>query len=68
MTAADIHTLDIEITRELAQNWGWFLLFGVALLALGIAAVWRSMTATLASMVFFGWLLLFAGESRSLRP
>jgi uncharacterized membrane protein HdeD (DUF308 family) len=60
MTAADIHTLDVEMTRELAQNWGWFLLFGVALLALGIAAVWRSMTATLASMVFFGWLLLFA--------
>ena len=60
MTAADIHTLDIELTRELAQYWGWFLLFGVALLALGIAAVWRSMTATLASMFFFGWLLLFA--------
>ena len=39
MTAADIHTLDIELTRDLAQYWGWFLLFGVVLLALGIAAV-----------------------------
>src|SRR5271166_7212646 len=60
MTAADIHTLDIELTRGLAQYWGWFLLLGVVLLALGIAAAWRSMTATLASMLFFGWLLLAA--------
>jgi uncharacterized membrane protein HdeD (DUF308 family) len=60
MTAADIRTLDIEVTRDLAQYWGWFLLFGVVLLALGIAALWRSMTATLASMLFFGWLLLAA--------
>jgi uncharacterized membrane protein HdeD (DUF308 family) len=60
MTAADIHTLDIDLTQELAQYWGWFLLLGVGLLALGVAAVWRSMTATLASMLFFGWLLLAA--------
>ena len=62
MTAADIHTLDIELTRDLAQYWGWFLLFGLVLLALGIAAIYRSMSATLASMLFFGWLLLAAAE------
>ncbi len=58
MTAADIHTLDIEITKDLAQQWGWFLAFGVALLLLGVAAVVRSVTATIASMLFFGWLLI----------
>jgi len=60
MTAADVQTLDIQFSKDLAQYWGWFLLWGVLLLAIGIAAVWRSMSATLASMLFFGWLLAFA--------
>jgi uncharacterized membrane protein HdeD (DUF308 family) len=42
------------------HNWGWFLAFGIVLLLLGIAAIIRSFTATVASMVFFGWLLVFA--------
>ena len=60
MTAADVQTLDIQFTKDLAQYWGWFLFWGVLLLAIGLVAVWRSMTATLASMLFFGWLLAFA--------
>jgi uncharacterized membrane protein HdeD (DUF308 family) len=60
MTAADVQNFDIQFTKGLAQYWGWFLLWGVLLLAIGIAAVWRSMTATLVSMQFFGWLLAFA--------
>jgi uncharacterized membrane protein HdeD (DUF308 family) len=63
MTATDIQTLDIQYSKDLAQYWGWFLLWGVVLLALGVAAVWRSMTATLASMLFFGWLLLIAAAT-----
>jgi uncharacterized membrane protein HdeD (DUF308 family) len=35
--------------------------FGIVLLALGIAAIIRSTTATVASLVVFGWLLIFAG-------
>ncbi len=58
MTATDVQTLDIQFTKDLAQYWGWLLLWGLLVLALGIAAVVRSMTATLASMLFFGWLLL----------
>ena len=60
MTAVDVQTLDIQFTKDLTQYWGWFLLWGVLLAAIGIAAVWRSMTATLASMFFFGWLLALA--------
>ena len=60
MAAADVQTLDIQFGKDLAQYWGWFLLWGALLLALGAAAVWRSMTATLASMLFFGWLLALA--------
>jgi len=49
----------VQTTPELIHHWGWFLAFGIVLLALGIAAVVRSVTATVASMVFFGWLLVF---------
>jgi uncharacterized membrane protein HdeD (DUF308 family) len=58
MTA--LQALDVRIPAELAHNWGWFLAFGVALVALGTAAVARAVVATVVSMLFFGWLLLFA--------
>ncbi len=50
----------IQIPHELAQNWGWFLAFGIGVLVLGLAAVARSFAATIASMLFFGWLLVLA--------
>ena len=50
----------IQIPHELAQNWGWFLAFGIALIVLGIAGVARAATATIVSMLFFGWLLVLA--------
>jgi len=53
--------LVINVTPEMIHHWGWFLAFGIVLLALGIAAIIRSVTATLASMVVIGWLLIFAG-------
>lgn len=57
---SDVHTLTVQIPRELIQYWGWFLAFGIGLLALGVAAIARSFTATIASMLFFGWLLVLA--------
>lgn len=57
---SDVQTLTVQISRELIQYWGWFLAFGVGLLALGVAAIARSFTATIASMLFFGWLLVIA--------
>jgi uncharacterized membrane protein HdeD (DUF308 family) len=54
----DIQTLDIQVPKDIVQYWGWFLAFGVGLLLLGIAAVARSVTATVVSMVFFGWVML----------
>jgi uncharacterized membrane protein HdeD (DUF308 family) len=56
----DIQTLQVQIPHELVQYWGWFLAFGIALLLLGIAAVVRSVAATVVSMLFFGWLLVLA--------
>ena len=53
--------LMVRVTPEMIHYWGWFLAFGIVLLLLGIAAIVRSVTATVASMLFFGWLLVFAG-------
>ena len=50
----------VGATPEMVHHWGWFLGFGIVLMVLGIVAVVRSTTATIASMVFFGWLLVFS--------
>jgi uncharacterized membrane protein HdeD (DUF308 family) len=60
MLMGDIQALQIQVPHEVAQQWGWFLVLGVALLLLGIAAVIRSFAATVATMLFFGVLLLMA--------
>jgi uncharacterized membrane protein HdeD (DUF308 family) len=52
--------IQIQIPREIVQYWGWFLAFGIVLVVLGIAAVVRSVTATVVTMAFFGWLLVIA--------
>ena len=57
---SNVQSLPVQFPHELVQYWGWFLAFGVGLLVLGAAAVARSVTATIASMLFFGWLLLLA--------
>src|SRR5579872_4477176 len=48
------------VTPEMIHNWGWFLAFGIVLMLLGVAAIIRSVTTTVASMLFFGWLMVFA--------
>jgi uncharacterized membrane protein HdeD (DUF308 family) len=60
MTMSDSQTFAIQLPQNLVQYWGWFLAFGVALAALGVVAVARSFTATIVSMLFFGWLLVIA--------
>ena len=45
-----------------ARNYrGWVLFAGITSLALGTAAVIYNGTATIASVVLFGWLLMLAG-------
>jgi uncharacterized membrane protein HdeD (DUF308 family) len=56
----ELQALDIRVPAEIIHNWGWFLAFGIALVMLGVAAVVRSVAATVVSMLFFGWLLVLA--------
>jgi uncharacterized membrane protein HdeD (DUF308 family) len=60
MGTGGVQNLEIQISHELVQYWGWFLAFGIGLAVLGIAAVLRAVTATVLSMLFFGWMLVFA--------
>ncbi len=55
-----IDVLVLQATPEMVRHWGWFLAFGIVLLLLGIVAIVRSVSATVVSMVFFGWILVFA--------
>ena len=57
---SDAQTLPIQIPPELIHEWGWFFAFGFGLAVLGVIAVARAFTATIASMLFFGWLLVIA--------
>jgi uncharacterized membrane protein HdeD (DUF308 family) len=60
MTMSEIQSLQVQISQGMIQNWGWFLAFGIALSLLGIAAIVRSVAATVVTMLFFGWLLIIA--------
>lgn len=43
------------------KNWGWFFLWGITLIILGIAAIYFSAFTTVVSVVFLGVLLAVAG-------
>lgn len=47
--------------KEIHRHWGWFLGIGLGLILLGIIAVSASVLFTLASMIFFGVILLIGG-------
>lgn len=49
----------------LRRHWGWFLVMGIALVALGTFAIsWACLaTVTLAATWLFGWMLFIAGAA-----
>ncbi len=55
-----VGVLLLQVPEEVIRNWGWFLALGIGLAILGILAVFRAAKATVVSMAFFGWLLIFA--------
>jgi uncharacterized membrane protein HdeD (DUF308 family) len=46
---------------ELRRNWGWFLALGIVLVILGTIAIGSAFLMTIASVFFFGWLLIIGG-------
>jgi uncharacterized membrane protein HdeD (DUF308 family) len=46
---------------ELKRSWGWYLALGIALIILGTIAIGSTFLMTIASVFFFGWLLIIGG-------
>jgi uncharacterized membrane protein HdeD (DUF308 family) len=51
----------LESLELIRRNWGWYLALGAVLIVLGVVALSYPLLTTLASAVFFGWLLILSG-------
>src|SRR5580692_7426664 len=47
--------------EEIRNSWGWFLALGILLMVIGAACIVFDVTATFATVLIFGWLLLISG-------
>ena len=47
--------------EEIRNSWGWFLVLGILLILLGAICIIGDVTATFATVLIFGWLLLISG-------
>jgi uncharacterized membrane protein HdeD (DUF308 family) len=55
---SDVFAAGLEQVRK---SWGWFLAFGILLMALGILCVGKAQTATTFSILALGWVLVISG-------
>lgn len=61
MKSSDIERLQSAVETSLRAHWALFLLEGVVLVILGMAAIIIPPIATLVVAIFLGWLLLISG-------
>ena len=47
--------------EEIRSSWGWFLALGILFILLGSVCVIGNVSATFATVLVFGWMLLFSG-------
>ena len=47
--------------EEIRSSWGWFLALGILFILLGTVCVIGNVSATFATVLVFGWMLLFSG-------
>ncbi|HLH01380.1 MAG TPA: HdeD family acid-resistance protein [Bryobacteraceae bacterium] len=52
---------------EIGRHWKWLLTIGILLVILGLFAIGDAFAVTVASMVFFGWVLLIAGIAQAVQ-
>ncbi len=57
----DFAVHEVAVSPEVRQSWTWFIAIGLAIGALGIAAVAFPFVATLAIELLVGWLLVING-------
>jgi uncharacterized membrane protein HdeD (DUF308 family) len=51
--------------EDVRRNWGWFLALGIALIALGVAALGAVSLTTITSVILFGWFIFFSGVAET---
>lgn len=51
----------LSLIGELHRSWGWVLALGIVFVVLGAICIIGDVTATFATVLFFGWLLLISG-------
>ncbi|MGP6157734.1 MAG: HdeD family acid-resistance protein [Vulcanimicrobiaceae bacterium] len=55
----------VEAAHEAAhKEWGWYLALGIALILVGVFAIWSGTAATLASIIVLGAVLMVAGVAQ----
>ena len=54
-------TLEAVDMKAVGQHWGWFLAKGILMIIVGTLALGSYVMVTLFSMIFLGWLMIFAG-------
>ena len=57
-------TNDKYLLEELPQKWGWLLALGLLMVVGGSIGLYRVITMTIVTVLFFGFLLLFGGISQ----
>src|ERR1700693_5369261 len=57
----DITKLQSEMTATVREHWKAFLIEGIVLTVLGLAAIVAPLIASLAFTIFFGWMFLISG-------
>jgi uncharacterized membrane protein HdeD (DUF308 family) len=55
LRASSAAGLDLD---EIQDSWGWFVALGIALVVLGLVCIAGEVTATLVTVLTFGWLLI----------
>ena len=50
-----------ELATEVRANWGWMMFMGIALVVLGIIGLYMVGTLTIASILYFGILVVVGG-------
>ncbi|MGA2237320.1 MAG: HdeD family acid-resistance protein [Terriglobales bacterium] len=57
-SVTDVFAAGLEQVR---RSWGWFLVFGILLMILGVVCVGKAQTATTFSILALGWVLAISG-------
>ena len=61
-----VSSLHLNGAGELRQRWGWFVGLGLLLVGLGTLALMSAMVFTIASVLFFGCLLIAGGVAQAI--